>query len=89
MTLNIAHVDKEFMDGGFEVVVGWIKDDLLAGNKNIEQIHNFYDMYTFGPHKKHLTENEFFLAYKSAEMVCQDTIAFQKQKKANQMFRRD
>jgi hypothetical protein len=86
--LHIAHVDKEFINGGFEVVVGWIKEDLLAGEKNLEQIHNFYNMYTFGPEKKRITEDEFFLAYKSAEMVCQDAIAFQKKKKDSQMFRR-
>ncbi len=88
MTLYIAHVDKEFINGGFEIIVGWIKEDLLDGNKSLEQIHNHYNMYTFGPEKKQITENEFFLAYKSAEIVCQDHLDFQKKKKDSQVFRR-
>ncbi len=87
MTLHIAHVDKEFMDGGFEIVVNWIKDDLSSA-KTIEQIHESCDLYTFGRSKRKLTEEEFFIAYKSAELVHQDDVAFQKKKKSNQMFRR-
>lgn len=88
MTLNSTHVGKEFLDGGFEIVVKWIEEDLRAGQKSLEEMHKFYDMYTFGSEKKKLTEEEFFIAYKSAELVYQDDVAFRKQKKASQMFRR-
>lgn len=88
MTLTMTHVNKEFMDGGFEIIVGWIKEDLLAGHKSIDEIHDFINMYTFGTTNRHITEDEFYIAYKSAEIVCQDAIEFHRRKKSNQMFRR-
>lgn len=88
MTLHIAHIDKEFLEGGFETLVKWIREDLITGEKTLEEMHKFYNMYTFGPKKKKLTEDQFFLAYKSAELVFQDAVSYAKRKKTNQMFRR-
>lgn len=76
MTLMIAHVNKEFLEGGFEILVKWISDDLLAGKKNLDEIHQSYNTYTFGKEKKQLTEDQFFIAYKSAELVYQDLINY-------------
>jgi hypothetical protein len=80
-------MEKEFFEGSFEILLGWIKEDLLVGVKGQEELRDFYNV-TIGPDKRPLTEEEFFFTYKSAEIVCKDDIAFKQKKKNNQMFRR-
>lgn len=88
MTFHVAHVDKEFLNGGFEILVKWIEEDLTKGDMTLEQIHDFYNKYTFGPNKNKLTEDQFFIAFKSAELVYQDWLNFKDRKIQNQVFRR-
>lgn len=88
MTLLPAHqkiVDNKFNDGGFEILIGWIVED-FSRNLTSENIHDFYIDYTFGGEK--LTEDQFFLAYKSAELVKKDIINFDENRKSKMIFRR-
>lgn len=87
MTLASKHVDREFLKGGYEILLKWIAIDLISG-KSVDEIHDFYKDYSFGKNNVILTEEEFFLAYRSAQLVCKDRIEFVENKKTRIMFRR-
>lgn len=84
-----AHIDKDFFNGGFEILIKYIVEDLNK-NMNIDEIHKFYfDLgYSLGKNKEPLTEEQFFLAFKSAQLIYNDQIEFEKARKAKQIFRR-
>jgi hypothetical protein len=79
MTLIKKDIGNEWLDGGYEVLMRWIVDDLRA-KKDLETIHSFYIEYKIGENQIQLTEEQFYHAYKSAELVLKDREEWQKNK---------
>lgn len=82
------HIDREFLEGGFEIIIEFIVQDLKNG-MDLDTIHNSHINITFGRNKEKITEEQFFLSYKSAQLVFEDQRKSQEVKKNNQIFWRE
>ena len=87
--LRDAHINDEVCDNGF-ILTKWIRGDLLQGQRTLEELRKFYisDLFLIGPEERKITDDELFLAYKSAELLVKDQISFEEKRKSKRVFRR-